>query len=880
MIRRILQTVLMVVLTGIAVTAYSQVPPSLLSPQNVATCITLNPKLEWTAMENAQSYHVQVADTNDFSSYIIDTAGVVTSTLNVNLPKNSTIYYWRVTVTYPGGGHGTSATFQFTTRRPSPNTTVPADESMCMDKVVKLKWNLDGATYYRVQISDQANFANVIIDRNNIAADSFQTVVPNYDTKYYWHVSSTKDGCESDWSTAKAFTTKTAPPAAIFPADSAKGADILSEMPFIVKLKWKSIPTADTYDIQLGTKANFDTLYVDESHLIDTTYTVVLGQSTDSLYFWRIRSVKNGCEGDWSRTFVFNTPYMAPLTIEPLSNATCVYQTHAQFRWQTVPKALGYRIQVSDTITFSRIKAEQAVNDSNNFVLSLEKPFTKYYWRVRAEDKRNSGLWSAIDSFETSQRAPDLYYPRNDTAGIPANYTLVWERLPDTSVYRIQLSESPDFADGTILVDSTDIDTNKLAITLLKNNFLYYWRAKAILDDCESNWSEPFVFRTLIDHPVLIDPAHNSVEQSIYPIFRWHSVPTATGYDIQLTMDSTFKNVPQYRFNLNDTIMSFAGEALQEDARYFWRVRSVNSDGRSVWSPFFAFNTGILPADQPQLISPPNGSTKIDINNVKLVWHKVSNSTKYIVQLAYSEDFNEVFKQFETTDTTQVITGLTNYTYYYWRVRSANVDGEGTWSVVWYFRTIALPVTDKPELKAPVNNLELEANYTTLKWLSTQYALGYRLIVSTSADFMKDTVYYAEQMYDTQKVVYNLPYNVTYYWKVKAWNEVNEGDWSDTWNFTTKIPAAIQDEELTKSFTIQPQPANTHMQLQFNVVGLKKTTVAIFDLQGSKIAEFDLGMVEGNQAFDINTGGIANGIYAVRLMTDNSVAVKMIRIAR
>ena len=71
----------------------------------------------WTAASGAQTYHLEVDDSADFSSPVIDAAGIAgTSYTNSGAPLlPATDYYWRVTADNVCGSGATSSEFSFTT---------------------------------------------------------------------------------------------------------------------------------------------------------------------------------------------------------------------------------------------------------------------------------------------------------------------------------------------------------------------------------------------------------------------------------------------------------------------------------------------------------------------------------------------------------------------------------------------------------------------------------------------------------------------------------------------------------------------------------------------------------------------------------------------
>jgi hypothetical protein len=74
--------------------------------------------------------------------------------------------------------------------------------------------------------------------------------------------------------------------------------------------------------------------------------------------------------------------------------------------------------------------------------------------------------------------------------------------------------------------------------------------------------------------------------------------------------------------------------------------------------------------------------------NPALSWHAAARAVSYAVQVSTASDFSSpVVNDSNITDTSHVVYGLSNFTFYYWRVRAVNTGGSSGWSTVWNFIT-------------------------------------------------------------------------------------------------------------------------------------------------------------------------------------------------
>ena len=91
-------------------------PPTLISPPNGATGITLTPTLQWSDSPGATSYQVQVATNTNFNSPVVDQPTTISE---YEIPPGrligNTLYYWRVRAHNNGGYSNWSTVWNFRT---------------------------------------------------------------------------------------------------------------------------------------------------------------------------------------------------------------------------------------------------------------------------------------------------------------------------------------------------------------------------------------------------------------------------------------------------------------------------------------------------------------------------------------------------------------------------------------------------------------------------------------------------------------------------------------------------------------------------------------------------------------------------------------------
>ncbi len=93
----------------------SPLAPSLSSPVNGSTNVSIPPTLSWNASGGADSYTLQVSTSNQFTSFVYNQSGLTETIQQISGLNNLTTYYWRVSATNSYGTSGWSSAWNFTT---------------------------------------------------------------------------------------------------------------------------------------------------------------------------------------------------------------------------------------------------------------------------------------------------------------------------------------------------------------------------------------------------------------------------------------------------------------------------------------------------------------------------------------------------------------------------------------------------------------------------------------------------------------------------------------------------------------------------------------------------------------------------------------------
>ncbi|KUG09507.1 reprolysin-like metallopeptidase [Solirubrum puertoriconensis] len=127
--------------------------------------------------------------------------------------------------------------------------------------------------------------------------------------------------------------------------------------------------------------------------------------------------------------------------------------------------------------------------------------------------------------------------------------------------------------------------------------------------------------------PTLQQPAANSLRALPQPRFTWSAIQGATSYDLQVATDAGFSNLVISQTGLTTNSYT-AATTLQENGRYYWRVRGTAECGVGNWSAGEQFYVGQLacttytPTDLPAAITNSTNATAtstITVNSTDVV---------------------------------------------------------------------------------------------------------------------------------------------------------------------------------------------------------------------------------------------------------------------
>ena len=355
---------------------------------------------------------------------------------------------------------------------------------------------------------------------------------------------------------------------------------------------WHKVANAESYDLQISTRADFSTVERSFTALPDTILRLTGDLEVSTTYYWRVRGHNASGALPYSSVWSFVTlpPIPAPPVLsEPASSAQWL-NIPVTFTWQKSQNAIHYGLQISTDYNFQSFVLDTMLWKGETEVVFQRLIYARtYYWRVLAGHQGGRSAFSGPRSFTTLKKPEyvSLRSPGTGTIAVPVSVNLAWASTPLAATYTVQMATDRDFS--ALILDTTVSDT--LHPVRLENSTQYWWRVSA----ANAAGSSPFassMFTTVAlfppGVPVLASPADSATDQPPGPVLKWHPAKLAAVYRVQVSQSPTFA-VLDYQDSATDT--SEAVNPLKGDQRYYWRVQSLNAAGVSAFSDVRNFRT-------------------------------------------------------------------------------------------------------------------------------------------------------------------------------------------------------------------------------------------------------------------------------------------------
>ena len=502
-----------------------------------------------------------------------------------------------------------------------------------------------------------------------------------------------------------------------------------------ITFTWKRTSGLNRYAIQYSKSSNFSNPSYRVPDNVTTqalATTTIHGLDPSTKYYFRIRSTfANGSNAsDWStainsttNTYVYSAP-----SKPTFSN---VLSSSADLKWSETPNAGQYRVRYSTSSTFAT--ASYAYFTDNAGTVSGLNPNTTYYFQVRALETKtnpddNNAPYLLTGYSATASTKTASTFTQSPATGFKLlsvakdKIVLQWKAVPTANIYRIQqwqvstskryaMTTDPDVSistsGGVVTATLTKFkDTATGASSAFTAGKVYSFRVSSYLNATNiSDYTANTVTATAGVYP-LPYPTGLSVD-SVGPAsitVSFDKVAGASSYRLQYRKVNTTgeirylynvcgtgspvtctSNGNRYSFTLTNFASNSVGvtEAIKANTVYYMKLISQQPTPPPgmVADAYLQFDerASDYPADYLKATTakfafapPALQSTLLTTSSIGLQWSAVGSGNSYVVERSKDTLFAKIDGTQCVSTNFTTMTGLTNETRYYFRVRAVN----------------------------------------------------------------------------------------------------------------------------------------------------------------------------------------------------------------
>ncbi len=426
--------------------------------------------ISWQAVEGAASYELWFR--YDDVSWEQIAAGVLTGTstsyTHTGLTASQKYFYTARTV--PASGQKSSwadeveATVSDTPGAPA-LTASPA--------IGKIELNWSGITgadsYHLISWTDGQEDWTRIGDPITGAVTFYTHSSLTPGISYHYRVRAVIDDKEGDWSDSiSAVPTVPAAPTLIAAAGIGQ-----------IRLNWSAVPGAGSYHLILHTEGIDDWKRIgDPIAGTATSFThteLTAGQS----YFYKLRAVVDGIEGEWSSPIASIPTLPAAPTLSAAAAAGQV-----QLSWNQVTGADGYQLIVwTETQNAWQRIGDPLVAATTSYTHTLLSETETYYYRIAALDRDAAGSWSnTISAVPATSSIPGLV-----ATVASGQVALSWSPVTGAESYHL-ITWTEGQSEWTRIGDPLTAATTSYTHSGPTAGTTYY-RVRAVVNGANGDWS-------------------------------------------------------------------------------------------------------------------------------------------------------------------------------------------------------------------------------------------------------------------------------------------------------------------------------------------------------------------------------------------------------
>ncbi len=708
--------------------------------------------LQWVPVTGAQSYTLYWNTRGGVGVTDNKVTGVTFPWTHAAL-NNGVTYHYRLAAQNSGGESPLS---------PEVHVVMPPDVPVVGaaqggDKRVTLRWKaVPSSTLYTVYWNTQGE---VSARDEKVTTKDLQWMheALRNGGKFYYRVSASNDGGESDL----------APQVAVTLAPDAPRAEVAATGERQVTLSWNLTEGAAAYHVYWNTSGKVST---HDKKLAGVTPPFVHEQlRKGETYFYLLTAANEGGETTAAPVQVTLLPDVPGIPTVLNSNKQITLS------WLAVNGAVAYRVywnakgQVAATDAYFEISA-------SSFVHVGAVNGSAYFYRIAA---RNAGGESPLSTETKVTLAPDAPVTVPPVSG-DKQVTLAWEHVPGAATYNIYWNTS-----GTVISKDRKISVaaSPYVHQNLANGLTYQYQITAANAGGETA-AAPLRVTLIPDVPTPGTVRAANQQATV----QWNPVPGATTYTVYW---NAVGNVSERDARLDALKAPVSHAGLVNGGSYYYRISARNQAGASPLSQEFSLT---LAPDAPVLQAAQGGDRVANLR-----WTPMPGATGYRVYWNTTGTVTGKDAQLASTEAALTHTGLVRGMTYYYRIAALNGGGE----------TLAqqFSVTLAPDATT-IANLKGADKQVTLAWKTVSGATQYHVYWNTIGNVsIKDALLKTSAASLLHEKINN---GVQYFYRIAASNAGGDSELSPEASLTLAPDAPVinvtasEDKRITLGWTKVP----------------------------------------------------------------------------
>lgn len=494
----------------------------------------------------------------------------------------------------------------------------------------------------------------------------------------------------------------------------------------------------------------------------------ITGLTPNTTYKFRMKAVNGNGPSDPSNIVTVTTALPAPVA----NAATDVEFSSFKINWQPVPGATNYLLYLYDQGSLGFPNGHFTAYPMGNvttFELSGGSaglfPAFSYIYRVTALNANGQSPKSNQINLTTKP-----YYTVFKPATLVTQTSFVANWNPDPNSLAVLTNYFLDVATDEAFTQmvpgynnlSVPLATapSKLVDTGISPGTTYYYRVRQANATGSSPDSPDEISVTTVPAAPTLN-AGTAITETGFTA-SWNAVTGVTGYRIDVATNEGFTGFVSGHNDkaLPATPTTLVIPGLSPGITYYYRVRAYNGGGIS--SSQGVTEVVTLPAAPPTVTTTDVGQTGFKAN-----WTAILGASHYFIDVSTDALFTAYvtgFNSLQVTGLSQVVTGLSANTTYYYRVRAANASGSSA-------NSIAVTVLTGPTAPVAIAATNVGQTSFTANWNAVVNATGYKVDVSGNELFSGFVPGFQDATASgTSLNITGLAAGTTYHYRVRATN--------------------------------------------------------------------------------------------------------------